>query len=210
MQKDFTEEISRSRFALVSSITRLVRSVINRSHSLLRDDIVRYKLEHFVICFKYWIVFTYFYRNGFGAQKRNFDEINRSSFGFNKKNFDEINRSSFGFNKRNFDEINRSSFGFNKRNFDEINRSSFGFNKRNFDEINRSSFGFNKRNFDEINRSSFGFQSNQNYRPKAIRRSQAMPTSSTFSYFFPFFKRSDPVEKRNFDEISRSYFGFSG
>ena len=169
--------------------------------------------------------FLLFCRNGFGTAKRNFDEISRSSFGFNKKNFDEINRSSFGFNKRNFDEINRSSFGFNKRNFDEINRSSFGFNKRNFDEINRSSFGFNKRNFDEINRSAFGFYNPADYQLKAIRRSQNQKPAplSTYSYLFPFFKRSHSQpsllvddgeqqrpDKKNFDEISRSHFGFAG
>ncbi|XP_076029158.1 uncharacterized protein LOC143018006 [Oratosquilla oratoria] len=66
------------------------------------------------------------FTNGFGQQKRSFDEINRSGFGFTKRDFDEIDRNGFGFSKREFDEINRSGFGFAKR-FDEIDRNRFGF-----------------------------------------------------------------------------------
>ncbi|MCL4138820.1 UNVERIFIED_CONTAM: hypothetical protein GTU68_066066 [Idotea baltica] len=165
----------------------------------------------------------FFHRNGFGEAKRSFDEINRSSFGFNKRrNFDEIGRSSFGFNKRrNFDEINRSSFGFNKRrNFDEIGRSSFGFNKResmrNSEEIDAlDDSGLEKRgDFDEIGRSSFGF----------YRRSPEAPRALRWRFFSRFGKRDSALaftdsklvdsdtadnQKRSFDEINRSRFGFN-
>ncbi|BES96756.1 Hypothetical protein NTJ_09569 [Nesidiocoris tenuis] len=96
--------------------------------------------------------------DSFGTSKR-FDSLDNNAYGAEKRNWDEIDRAGFrSFQKKNFDEIDRAGFtSFVKRPMDEIDRAGFTrFQKRPMDEIDRAGFTrFVKRPMDEIDRAGF-------------------------------------------------------